>query len=48
MVYVGRTLHFSIFVDHLVFIGYVADSIRSFLSRRQLRGTFGRGGEGED
>ena len=48
MVYVDLTLHFSIFVDHLVLIGYAADAIRSFPSRRQLGGTFGRGGEGED
>ena len=48
MVYVDHTLHFSIFVDHLVPIGYAADAIGSFPSRHQLEGTFGRGGEGED
>ena len=48
MVYVDRTLYFSIFVDHLVFIRNVADAIGSFPSRRQLGGTFRRGGEGED
>ena len=48
MVYVDRTLHISIFVDHLVFTGYAEDAIRSFPSRCQLGGTFGRGGEGED
>ena len=47
MVYVDRTLHFSIFVDHLIFIGYAADAIRPFPLRCQLGGTFGRGGEGE-
>ena len=39
MAYVDHTLYFSIFVDHLVFIGYAADAIRSFPSRR---------GEGKD
>ena len=48
MVYVDRTFHFSIFVDHLIFIGYAADAIKPFPLRRQLGGTFGRGGEGED
>ena len=48
MVYVARTLHSSIFVDYRVLIGYAADAIGSFPSRRQLGGTFGRGGEGED
>ena len=48
MVYVDRTLHFSIFVDHLIFIGYAADTISPFPPKCQLGGTFGRGGEGED
>ena len=39
---------FSIILEHLVLIGYAADTIGSFPSRRQLGGTFRRGGEGED
>ena len=48
VVYVDCAFQSTIFVDHLVFIGDVADSIGLFPSRCQLGGTFRRGDEGKD
>ena len=42
------TFHFTIFVNHLILVGYAANTIGSFPSRRQLGGAFWRGGECED
>ena len=48
MVYMDCALYFPILVYYLIFTGYAADAIRPLPPRCQLRGTFGRGGEGED
>ena len=48
MVNVDRALHFTVFVNHLILVGYATHTIGSFPSRRQLRGTFWRCGERED
>ena len=48
MVYVDRVLLFTIFINHLVLVGYVADKIGSFSSGRQLGGALGKSGERED
>ena len=48
VIYVNRTIYFAIFINHLILVGYVADTIGSFPSGCQLGGAFGRGGESED
>ena len=48
VVYVDRSLQSTIFVNHLVLVGYAADAIGSFPSGCQLGGSLGRGGERED
>ena len=48
MIYMDRALQFAIFVNHLVLIGYEADTIGSFPLGCQLGGALGRGGERED
>ena len=48
MIYMNRALQFSIFINHLVLVGYTADTIGSFPSWCQLAGVLGRGGDHED
>ena len=48
MIYMNRAFYFAIFINHLVLVGYAADTIRSFPSGCQLGGVLGKGGEGED
>ena len=48
MVNVDCALQFTIFVNHLILVGYATHTIGSFPSRRQLRGTFWGCGERED
>ena len=43
----NRAFYFSIFVNHLILVGYAADTIGSFPSGYQLGGALGRGGEGK-
>ena len=42
------TFHFTIFVNHLILVGYATHTIGSFPSRRQLGGTFWGCGERKD
>ena len=48
MIDVDCTLYFTVFVNHLILIGYAADTIGPFPSRCQLGGAFWRGGESEE
>ena len=48
MIYMNCAFYFAIFINHLVLVGYAADTIGSFPSGCQLGGALGRGGEGED
>ena len=48
MVYVDRSLQSTIFVNHLVLVGYAADAIGFFPLGCQLGGSLGRGGVRED
>ena len=48
MIYMNLTFYFPIFINHLILVGYAADTIGSFPSGCQLGGVLGRGGEGED
>ena len=48
MIYMNRAFYFAIFINHLILVGYAADTIGSFPSGCQLGGALGRGGEGED
>ena len=48
MVNMDSTFHFTIFVNHLILVGYATHTIGSFPSRRQLGGTFWGCGERED
>ena len=48
MIYMNRALQFTIFINHLVLVGYVADTIGSFPSWCLLGCALGRGGERED
>ena len=48
MVNVDSALHFTVFVNHLILVGYATYTIWSFPLRRQLRGTFWGCDEHED
>ena len=48
MVNMYSTFHFTIFVNHLILVGYATHTIGPFPLRRQLGGTFWRCGEREN
>ena len=48
MIYMNRAFYFAIFINHLILVGYAADTVGSFLSGCQLGGALRRDGEGED
>ena len=48
MVNMASIFHFTIFVNHLILVGYVTQTIGSFPSRRQFGVTFWRYGERKD
>ena len=48
VIHMNRAFYFAIFINHLILVGYAADTIGSFPSGCQLGGAFGRGGESED